>query len=64
MHKKSAKGSREDNHCDSARSTPTKKQKSKSQKSAKSQKINLQHLSQAFYQPKKSNSLSKIVLYD
>ena len=64
MNKKSMRNSREDNHHDSCKSTPTKKQKSKSQRSTKDNKISIQHLSKAFYEKTQSRSLSKIVFFD
>ena len=64
MSKKSSKSSREGSVHESPRSTPTKKQKSKSQRNGKDQKICIHHLSQAFYPKEQSRSVSKIVFFD
>ena len=64
MNKKSLRGSREDNTHDSTKSTPSKKQKSKSQRTSRDRKISIQHLSNSLYQNKHSQSLNKIVFFD
>lgn len=57
MQKKSSRNSREGSGPDSNRSTPTKKQKSKSQKNGKDSRIPIRRLSQALCPQNNSQSL-------
>lgn len=60
----SRRSQKEDDPQESAKTTPSKKSKSKNSPTSRTPKIDLKKLSQAFYSKSPQDSLAKIIFYD